>query len=633
LSLALKGDFHLSEISSPDGESALPPSSGGLDVNHCKNPKCLNFGVPAEIVRWRRKHGTVVALTPGKAYSLRASGKKRPVLYCLLCHESFSVKSNLAVAEERDRLIAYLTPRPPDCCETSGCVNETVPVGTAGAYYRHGTTPGGTPRWRCRACGKAMAIGGRAIKRQRLSHLNKTILLELTNKMAIRRICKVNGISPSTLYGKIEFFERQCLAFAGARERALKTLPIRRLHLSVDRADYMVNWAYARDARNIYMRAMASADNVTGYVFGMHLAFDSSLDRDVVEADATRLNDRELGPAHRRYARLWLASDLAESLAASAAEAKRKASAKPRENLGDDIEVDYLLAAAREDSEVSDQKSRAERLPDKHGVAVHDEYTLYAHFFYLRHLLGNVGKFRFYLDRDSGMRAGFMAAFKDLVIERRADAFYVKTDKEMTVQAKRKRLKTAEEAYLRFAADNPGLGPFEVQLMMMKVSIARSVEIGKWHDRWCAHPRPSMQEPSKAACWLTDLGDYDVDHQARLFLKASLNGVDNFFQRVRRSLNPLERPIKTSSKAYRAWHGYSPYNPRMVERLLNIYRVIHNFVEVGKDGKTAAMRLGLTASPTKVEEILYFQDTGGTISATRARGTKARKKGSSSTYA
>lgn len=597
----------MEEISSPDPLPPLPPSSGGIDVNHCKNPRCANFGVPADIVRWRRKAGTVLALTPGKAYGL-TSAKKNPALRCLLCGEFFSIKSNLAVAEERDRLVAYLEPRASSCCKTAGCANSSVPIGTEGAYYRHGTTAGKTPRWRCRACGKVMAVGGRAIKRQRLSHLNKTILLELTNKMAIRRICKVNDISPSTLYGKIAFFERQCLAFAGSRERALREIPIRRLYLSVDRADYMVNWAHARDARNIFIRAMASADNATGYVFGMHLAFDSRLDRTEVEADAKKLLDSGRPAPFRRYARLWLAADLAESRAASAAEAKRKAALKPRENLGDDIEADYKLASARDDSEVTDQKTRFERLPENNGLAVHDEYTLYGHFLYLRHLLGNVGKFRFYLDRDSGMRAGFMAAFHDLVRERRADAFFVKTDKEMTVKEKRKRVQLAEKAFQSFAREHPGLGAAELQLMMMKVSIDRAVPIGDWADRWCAHPRPTMQEPSKAACWLTDLGDYDIDHQARLFLKASLNGVDNFFQRVRRSLQPLERPISTSSKNYRVWHGYSPYNPKMVESLLVIYRVIHNFVEVGKDKKTPAMRLGLTSAPIKVEDILYFTD-------------------------
>lgn len=87
---------------------------------------------------------------------------------------------------------------------------------------------------------------------------------------------------------------------------------------------------------------------------------------------------------------------------------------------------------------------------------------------------------------------------------------------------------------------------------------------------------------------------------------------------MRRSLNPLERPIKTSSKNYRAWHGYSPYNPKMVESLLVIYRVIHNFVETGKDKKTPAMRLGLTSAPVNVQDILYFVDTGETVASAKA---------------
>ena len=85
-----------------------------------------------------------------------------------------------------------------------------------------------------------------------------------------------------------------------------------------------------------------------------------------------------------------------------------------------------------------------------------------------------------------------------------------------------------------------------------------------------------------------------------------MRAVDNFFQQVRRSINLLERPILTASKNRRTWYGYSPYNPAMVEKLLDIYRTLHNFVEVGKDGSTPAMRLGLRAAAVPVEDILYF---------------------------
>ena len=45
----------------------------------------------------------------------------------------------------------------------------------------------------------------------------------------------------------------------------------------------------------------------------------------------------------------------------------------------------------------------------------------------------------------------------------------------------------------------------------------------------------------------------------------------------------------------------------MVEKMLDIYRVMNNFVEVGKDGKTPAMRLGLATAVVEPEEIIYFK--------------------------
>lgn len=70
-----------------------------------------------------------------------------------------------------------------------------------------------------------------------------------------------------------------------------------------------------------------------------------------------------------------------------------------------------------------------------------------------------------------------------------------------------------------------------------------------------------MSEPEKAVAYLTDLGDYDEDHQAWLYNKASLHGVDSFFNQVRRRLSLLERPIHSKSNNGRIWNGYSPYNP------------------------------------------------------------------------
>lgn len=608
------GDFSLSVISSGDGDTpscpAVPPEVAGFNVNFCKNPSCANFGVPATLVKWARRKAAGLSATPGSAYTLAAVGKSRPALRCSLCGESFSVKSNLAVAEEAHRFTRYLFPPEPLCCPNASCINHAVSVSTAAAYYRFGTTAAGTPRWRCRACGRTFAHGGRALKRQRITHQNKTVLLALTNKMPLRRIAKITELNAVTLYGKIDFLYRQCLTFAGAKEQALQNLEVARLYISVDRQEYSVNWGRDTDRRNIVLRAVGSSDNTSGYVFGMHLNFDPECDPIAVESDAVAIKDAELPYPHRKYARLWLSHDYTATLEDSAKERARK-SAKAKRGpmggtLGAAIEEGYDAAAIRDDSEVSELKHEGQKLPESKGMQTHEEYAMYGHFMFLKGVLRNVRKIRFFMDQDSGIRAACLAAFAADIKARRVDAFFVKASQEMTIDKKRSAVTRSRAAFKRFHDEHPELSPAQVEVAMMKAEISRAVALGKWRDRWCMHPLPSMAEPSKAVCWLTDLGDYDEDHVANLHLKASLHGIDNFFQRIRRSLNPLERPIKTASRDGRTWYGYSPYNPALVEKLLTIYRVMHNFVEPGKDGKTPAIRLGLTVASYRPEDILYY---------------------------
>ncbi len=90
-----------------------------------------------------------------------------------------------------------------------------------------------------------------------------------------------------------------------------------------------------------------------------------------------------------------------------------------------------------------------------------------------------------------------------------------------------------------------------------------------------------------------------------MFLDAGLARIDNLFMKTRRLFNPIERPVGTSSTHNKVWHGYAPYNPRMLEVHLTIFRTVHNFVYVGDDGKTPAMRLGLAREPLRYEDILW----------------------------
>jgi len=74
-------------------------------------------------------------------------------------------------------------------------------------------------------------------------------------------------------------------------------------------------------------------------------------------------------------------------------------------------------------------------------MQTHGEYTMYGHFFFLKRLLGNVQKWRFFIDQDPGLRAACLSAFHDEIQGRTADAFYVRITKNMTVDEKRRMYK------------------------------------------------------------------------------------------------------------------------------------------------------------------------------------------------
>ncbi|MCK4623184.1 MAG: hypothetical protein KAT62_13325 [Desulfuromonadales bacterium] len=137
------------------------------------------------------------------------------------------------------------------------------------------------------------------------------------------------------------------------------------------------------------------------------------------------------------------------------------------------------------------------------------------------------------------------------------------------------------------------------------------VDIGPWHDRWLIYPFPDMSEPEKAICWLTDLKDhiYGEEQLARLYARATLHGIDRFFMQVRRRLSLLERPISSAGSEGRKWHGYSAYNPAMVGKLLGIFRVFYNYVAIGEDKKTPAMRIQIAKTPIPINEIIQAKLT------------------------
>lgn len=584
----LKGSNQLDE--------RVPVEAGTIQVNFCKNPHCQNFGVPASTKRQPR--GMRTAEHGRDAYNVVGSGRGTPMLRCGLCGQYPTIKSNIAIHEELNRFWKVFDTKAAPTCPNHCTDKDKSNAG----YHLFGRTRAGSIRYRCKACGRTFITASPPSIRHRKPHKNAAIFRLLVNKVPFRRICEVEGITMSTLYRKIEFVHRQCIAFAAERERNLPVMPLARLYIGVDRQDYMINWSDANDRRNIIFRAVGSADNTTGYVLGLHLNFDPFVDPDITERDAIASGDYEVKPAYRRYARLWLRRDYIDAIQ----KARARKSGTHEASLKDGIAATYEDAHNRDDIEVFENLDDDLALP-KDGMQVRGEYTMYGHFFFLRKLLDSTEKVRFFLDQDSAFRAACLSAFAERIKEGRCDAFYVRINSEATIDKKRQILAENRRHMEAMKQRYPGLKDWEIKLLMIKEKMTQMVNIGTWQDRWVEHPFPNMSEPEKAMCYLTDIQGYDEDHLGWLYNKVSLHAIDRFFMQVRRRLSLLERPISSSASPGRRWFGYGPYKPVMVAKLLDIFRVFYNFVEAGKNKQTPAVRLGLAKGKVTVEDIVYYQ--------------------------
>ena len=585
-----------------DSNPRIPAPVENIQVNFCKNPQCANFGVPASMER--QPHGRESDERGRDFYTIGTAHRvKVPALICSYCGQTPPIKSNLGIYEELSRFNQYLLPAAIPSCPSESCSNHAVPMNTPGAYQHFGKTKSGNRRMRCKECGRAFSLGSATLK-QKKPHKNATVFRLLMNKVPFKRICDVASISMPTLYDKIQFLHRQCLAFVSDRERALPEKYFRRLYIAVDRQDYIVNWTDASDKRNVQLHTVGSADNTTGYVFGLHLNFDPSLQPTEIEKQAISTGEYLVTKPFRRYARLWLKDDYEQAVAQNQ---QRERPILPGTALETEVQARYAEASSRSDIESLDRVDENVRFPLKGGVQVHAEYTLYGHFFFLRKLFENVEKVRFFLDQDSGMRAACLSAFVDRIREDRCDTFYVSINADLTIDEKRQLVGDNKHRMAALKAVHPGFSENQIKLKIIKEKMGRAKSIGRWQDRWVRHPFPNMGEPEKAVCYLTDIHGYDEDHVAWLYNKASLHGIDRFFMQVRRRLSLLERPISSASSAGRKWHGYNPYRPVMIGKVLDIFRVFYNYVEAGKDGQTPAMRLGLAKGKVDVEDVIYHQ--------------------------
>jgi transposase-like protein len=553
-------------------------------------------------------------------------------LRCGNCSEAPDIKSNAAIAEEVARVTAYLAPRRAAGCPNLKCANHDAPVeDRPDAYVSHGTSRSGSPRWKCKLCGRTFSIAPSTV-RQRMPEKNILFFKLLHTRISLSKIMTVLEVTAPTVYAKIDFLHEQCMKFLSDREREMPTRD--EIFLATDRQAYLTNWQQNRDARNIQFAGIGTADLASGYVLGMNVDYDPELDPLAVEAGAINAGDYGVAPPYRRCARVWLEGDFTETYKRAMARLFSK-----------HVDID----PGELDTLAWDRK-----LPDA-GMLVHQDYTMHGHFRLIGRLLKDTRRLNWYTEEETGMRPAMFAAFKD-DIDDRLQAFHVRVVKGLSVNDRRAEVGRMNAEYRKWRQARREEGVIDKEETEYACRIRRIVEAiaapeiitnkaTNTHELWIRHPFPSLAEPVKRVKhltgpdwthpihWAQDDG-YPTDDDepsvvrvppppgyklrarprlsyeelARLVDQASLHAIDVYFMQIRRDIGELERGISVAASGSRIWYGYSAYNPGMIQKLIDIHRLYCNYIQVSKiDGKTRAQRFGLAKGKIRHQDVIYYR--------------------------
>jgi transposase-like protein len=561
----------------------LPPPHGGVNVNFCKNPLCVNFGRPAEIEDRRgKRRGNDVS-----AYRVSGSDGGSS-LFCEACGISSKVKSNLACWEELERSLESLAIPSGHHCQNHSCPNFFKPLEIhPEEYARHGMTAKGDPRLKCKKCTKTFSVG-RPHRRQRTSHENKTVFQMLVGKVCLSKISEITGLAPKTVYDKVDFLYDQCRKFVASRESRLPEMKFRKLRIATDMQDYMVNWPNKAMRKTIQFRALASSCLDSGYVLACHPQIDSRFDTNQIQDAIVESGDLRQRPAFRQYARLWSYEDYASCLS---------------------LDAD-TFRPARDDQDGPEHMTPDRQLP-RQSALVHIDYLMFGHFMYLEYLVGRGARHTlFSLDGDPGLANACLASWKQQCRDRKLDVAILTCNKSATIDEKNHAVTEALKLKQLADAEYPSLHPVDAWKTWFTANSVLATRTGmdraeylRRHD--VPYPFIKKSEPGKRVRLLTDDGTRPALEIADLFHDVSLHQVDRFFMQVRRSIAGLERAPSYPRRASRKWYLYGFYSPEMVEKTLTIYRTYFNFIAKGKDGKTPAMRIGLAKGPVRFEDVIY----------------------------
>lgn len=244
----------------------------------CRNPACESFGAGASAGPGRGRAGEDRHRVP-KSSDIRPDR-------CLRREDrgrTNAIKSDRAIAEEIERLSRPLRVVPEPGRPTADRENPGTGIRTHEDACVAQGRPGRSRRRTCRACGPLFSMAVSALRGRRKPRPDRTVFAELVTRKPIRGIMEATGPSAAAVRRKIDVIHRQCLAFAGDRERRRHRLGLGEVRLGPGRQDAIADARSRRVRKSDRTSAPRTAEANSGYGLGQHPNDDP--DRDAVEIE------------------------------------------------------------------------------------------------------------------------------------------------------------------------------------------------------------------------------------------------------------------------------------------------------------------------------------------------------------
>ena len=585
-----------------------------IQLNKCNNPFCKWYGLPQ--VKYEN-----IKSKPSR-YKIVSSDFDNSSDRLLFCNDipdpsvpGISLKnytmaiSNWAVAEEIKRLIKTnsIVPLKSEYeFHHIDCSKVTNPLDTPKDFYKRGKSTSNSQKYQCKECKKITNVLPSVGERFNYNHKLDGIMLDFAKDMIsrtpVKKTCQKLGIGSGTYYEKMETLYKRCLEFLDEHEvKPLQTKQFESIMLCTDMFHYHLNNIRLKGSggkpRNTSINSriptyiVASGDVGTGYIFRSDVAYDCDITiKDLINDTDKYHCDRSLACLRKNERLRYPYYPV------------RPFSYSPK----------HMHEYEEYHSEMIDREDYVQ------GMHVSSSYTIAAQMFLLQQLL-KTDKWYFVSDDDMSIKSGILRVFSDEIRNGGSHYFTCQYQKELSLEDAGREFFRIRNELMSYAALK-GIkeqGVMEIARTYLEEYFDKN-EIYEYYPGTTipmkslgpiTSPLSTKSEGTRKINFLTDTTELHNSELANIVARVNTIPVDTFFQKLRRSVNTLERPMVTA-RGDKKSYIYANYNPRYAQYAVTIFRTFYNFcwtTDVFGEKITPAQRIGIADKVYDIKDIIYFK--------------------------